>query len=416
MIERINELVAARFSGVGTTRGSFFRIHVWAVAFLLLASSVAASHGTNLARRRQQFGRVQNVALGLDDQRAFAPSAYDHRYFHIAWIAGSEAEVFPSASKATYLPRIMLPSLPEIAGKQVVIDVYFLPSMRTADEYFALLDAIAEKPDMIVMSLNAVWAMNPVSVHEWSQLDAKAAAALATKPAEWPVAASLVSPSDLGWGIATHLKPFANRSYYSTKIHKIVDELGPLDRTQLAQLRYYASVNADRYQALFTFAPLGFWFAHRYNACNPSNVAKPPSSRCDATGWGRWIDRSNTMDNSLNRTVITAIGRELKASKIPSYVYLSQVNDTWLDRDPVVRAAVAGVERQLRNEAGAFHARNIRFQPTSATRFVTGLGFLANDPVHIAQAGTLPSYLAHELCALEAQVGKGAACTPTVTR
>src|SRR3954469_3112152 len=97
MIERINEFVARRFGGVGTTRSSFLRIHAWALVFLLLASSLAATHGQSLAFRRR-LGPVEKLGLEQNDPRAFAASAFSKKkYFHIAWIAGSETEVYVNA-------------------------------------------------------------------------------------------------------------------------------------------------------------------------------------------------------------------------------------------------------------------------------------------------------------------------------
>ena len=58
MIDRISRYAAEHFGGLGTTRSSLIRIHVWALAFLVLVSSVASTH--DLAGEvRARLGPVQ---------------------------------------------------------------------------------------------------------------------------------------------------------------------------------------------------------------------------------------------------------------------------------------------------------------------------------------------------------------------
>lgn len=409
-IERLAQLVTRRFGGVGTTRGSFFRIHAWAIAFLVAASALSPAHtGENRARLRYLGGGVQNLARAYGDQRAYVSSPYPRKqYFHIAWIQGSEGEVFRGELPVKAVAATVRDALPRIDGRPVVVDIYYFPGAFLGDEYLSLLDALAAKPDLVVFSLNPVWVLNPLAAHQWMPLDARAALELAGKPRDWPVAAAMFSPSDLGWGFAqSHLRPVAERTYWSTRIHDLVDKLGPLNRSKLTTATAAHKLTLTE-RVLHDHTYL-FLFNRRLHL--PAGTAALLTRRnMTPARWAQYMNVANEGHNQLNRLLLDAIARALKASGVPSYVYLSQIN--WLATDPAMGRTVSGIEHQLAGFQRAFTARNIRFQPKSASRFVAGMKFLPRDTVHLTATAGLGPYLARELCGLEAQLDKGATCTP----
>jgi hypothetical protein len=360
-------------------------------------------------RRIEAKSPVQNLRLSDNDQRGFAKSPFGAKRFRIAWITGSEGGVFgPKGSE--YLPSSVLAHIPEVGGRRPAVDLYFLVAMRNADLYFALLDALATKPDMIVLSLNPVFVLSPIAEHQWMQLDADAARRLLDKPASWPIAASLLSPSDLMWGIGSAaLGPIRDRWYYGARVREEFDDFGPLDRSALQPAApsarrarsglVVAAPKVDRYQAVLNTPPANFFLEHRPAA----GVASTPDY------WLRSLTIEKDGDDAFNKTMLRAIARELRASKVPSYVYLAQVNNEFRQK-PAFRAALGGIERQLSDLRGDFAARNVLFQPRSISHFVTPSGFLKNDLVHIRQAGPVGPYLAGQLCHLAAQVGENATC------
>jgi hypothetical protein len=111
--------------------------------------------------------------------------------------------------------------------------------------------------------------------------------------------------------------------------------------------------------------------------------------------------------------LLNAIGRALTASGVPSYVYLSQMNNGWLADYPRLSRALGVIEQRLAGFGTSFDARNIRFEPTSTSRSVGGITYLPNDAVHMRDSAGVAPYVARQLCALEAQVGKGASCAPS---
>ena len=404
MIDRINRYAAEHFGGLGTTRSSLIRIHVWALAFLVLVSSVASTH--DLAGEvRARLGPVQVLNRDHSDQRAFGSSAFGKRAFHIAWIFSSEGYVARATAGIPSLVAFDLEkSLPNIGGRKVVVDIYGFLGMGLGDLHLALLDALAAKPDLVLLSLNPLQVMNPGAVHRWPQLDARGAVEIAKRPGEWPLGAALFSPSDLLWGLTeSQLTPVRERSYWSTRVHDLVDDLGPLDRSQVA---VSSSARApDRAQAILGSEPVTFWLTHRFNVFREDRFAL-----LGVKQWTDWFNVSNRGDNQLNAVMLRAIGAELRATKIPSIVYLAQVNSAWLATSPPFSRAVRRVERQLRSATGAFDARNVRYQPETLSRFVSGLAFI--DGVHVTDTGTVGPYLASQVCQLLTRIGQGARCRP----
>jgi hypothetical protein len=411
MIERINGFVARRFGGVGTTVGSFVRIHVWAIAFLVVISLVLPTRAGKLDSAPGFPSQIplfssnaskilQRLTLDGADQRAFRKSPFGKQRFRIAWIAGSEGAVYPPDHReGTYLAALAAKVLPKIDGRRVGIDLYAMPGIRLADIYFALLDAIKSKPDMIVIALNPVWVLNPVATHQWTQLDSKAANILIDKPPSWPLAASMLSPSDLVWGWASaHLKAVDDRASYSDDLQNLVKDLGPLDRSKLAEAT--KAQTPDRTQQVLSESTLAFWFEHRLH--------EPRASGPDS--WAKWIAESNKGESALNDMLLRAIAQELRAAKIPSYVYLAQVNSGWLTTNNAVESAVGGVEHQLVDMRGSFASENILYQPITASRFVQPLVFRPGDPVHMQAAAAMGPYLAEQLCTLVAKTGHHANC------
>jgi hypothetical protein len=412
VIERINDFVAGRYNGAGTTVGSFVRIHLWALAFLVAFSLVLPPKLPALFNATFPVGPavthagaqkvVQKVTLQAGDQRAFLPSPFGKKRFRIAWISGSEGEYFPNTTNenALSVASLAVKTLPQVDGRAVGVDFYFLPSMRLGDIYFALLDALKTKPDMIVLTLNPVWVLNPVATHQWSQLDANASVALLTKPAAWPIGASLLSPSDLGWGLAdSTLQVIRDKSSYNRTVQNVANDLDFLDESKLA-----AATKAqaqDRYQQLFTGLSVDFWFRHRLG----EGGASTPEV------WAKRMAQSNEGQSALNQMMLHAIATSLRNSKIPSYVYLSQVNSSWFATSTAFTSAVGGVERQLQNARSAFTAKNIHYQPLSATRYVSQqLTFVPDDPVHLRKADAIGIYLGDQLCQLAIQTGHRADC------
>jgi hypothetical protein len=172
--------------------------------------------------------RSHVVSLQLGDTRGYHPTAPPGSY-RISWIGGSEI-LGVRPRHQSIIPGLVNNRINEVDGKRTATDVYFQNAMRLADELSSLHRALASKPDLVVVSLNPVWVLNDLAVQQWGYMDGLLARGSAWPPADWPVAASLVSPGDVGWkGLSTLFGSIDDRLYWGTKLTEKTANLSFLD-------------------------------------------------------------------------------------------------------------------------------------------------------------------------------------------
>ena len=148
---------------------------------------------------------AQRLACPFGDTRGFKPTSRPGK-FQVAWIGGSETLAVGRGHRA-FIPRLVTDRVGTVDGRRVSTDVYFLNAIRLTDELAALSAAVAEKPDLLVISLNPVWVLNDLAPQQWGYLDGTLARHSLWPPSRWPVAASLVSPGDVGWKALSRVSP-----------------------------------------------------------------------------------------------------------------------------------------------------------------------------------------------------------------
>jgi hypothetical protein len=404
MIERINAFAARHLGGVGTSGWSFVRIHVWAVVFLVVIAAALPDREPDLARteynRIIDNPRVADLGLDRNDPRGFAESPYGERAFRAAWISGSEIQLIDDGYYE-FLPELVVEELPRVDGRRTAVDLYFLSAMRLGDAYLALLDAIESDPDVIVFSLNPAWVLNPIAVHEWENLEPGAARSLLSDPGRWPLALSLLSPSDVAWGlVGAEFDQFADRWHYGAKVRSAVSDWDLLDRTVGVE-PVEAEPDVDPYAEVLASRPVDFWYRHRLPA-----LPEPGPLR-----WAELVASANDADASLNRWFLRAVGDALVDSGIPSYVYLTPANQEWVREMPEVAGAVADLERLLAEVSPSFEADHVMFEATDPGPFLAPMTF--KDLVHLGRADPLAAHVSEEICGLLRRQGHEPECGPS---
>lgn len=210
-----------RLLGYVPTAWSLVRIAGFAVLGLVLATLVIPDHPGDISlsplNRVRGSHHSKVVTLQLGDTRGFRPT--DHpRAFRIAWVGGSEL-LGVRPGNAAIIPGLVNDGIRSVDGRRTRTDIYFLNAMRLGDELAAMKRAVASKPDLLVISLNPVWVLNDLAVQQWGYLDGLLARGSLWPPSSWPVAASLVSPGDVGWKtLSTVLAPVDDRLYWGTDV------------------------------------------------------------------------------------------------------------------------------------------------------------------------------------------------------
>ncbi len=104
------------------------------------------------------------------------------------------------------------------------------------------------------------------------------------------------------------------------------------------------------------------------------------------------MHQSNEGRSGINKIILRAIAKALRESRLPSYVYDAPVNRVFLETSKPLDNEVRGIEHQLEQLQPSFSTPNIRYQPLTAGRFVSGLSFRRQDVIHMRRAEPLGPY------------------------
>ncbi len=383
--------------GAGRSLGSIVRIlAVAAVSFLLIGTMFFPDR--HRTYEENNYNRVRGIASddvaritsgGRSDLHGFQPRVEDDS-FRIAWVGGSSIQSV-SETNYTFIPAEVARDLPTIDGREVTTDVYFLSGIRALDNYMAVLAAVEDEPDMIVVTINPAWVFNNTATRGWEELDPHAVQLLAADPQSASLFAPYLAPSDFVLGAASYASaPVRDRIRHSQAITDKLSGFTLLDRTpsdaeppppdELAQIR---AMNI----------PVAFWRKYRLAPVPDQTLGERQA---------QILLESDLDANSINRAVLDNMARITAESGIPTYVYVAPVNHEYL-ADPVVDTAVADIEAEIASHADRWSAPNQRFVPTNLSRFVEPFGFA--DLIHIQEPEAVSGYLTPELCEFLATTG-----------
>ena len=369
-----------------------FTIIVFAAAVGDVDFAPYSSYNTGL-----DSSTVRDLGAQRGDERGFGDPA-DDEYFRIAWVAGSSIQGVEPADR-TFLPDELAKVLPVVDDRPVAIDMYFLSGMRVLDEYAAVLTALEDEPDMIVVTLNPIWALNDRAIQGWDNLDGRLVELLWNDPSRWGMLASLASPGDAFWALSNQLDVFEDRYHWGLRwtdrfAGSSLLELGPPpeDPGEPSELDAIAAMQI----------PIFFWDAY-------AGVVGDHVTGADRQA--AVFEYVTDSDSRLNEIAVGGILQAVDDSGIPAYVYVAQFEEQALEAATVDKA-FERVEARLA-ELGEPHrnSQTLTYQPESLVRMVEGLEF--RDPIHIFDVTPVRDHLLVELCAVIASTGWSSICQET---
>ncbi len=384
--------------GYAATKWSIVRIAAVAVAGLLLASLVVPPRPGDLAATpyNAQLGTdtTRNVALPLGDTRGFAPTQRPGDY-QIAWIGGSETMAVGSKTRA-FIPQLVTDQIKTVDGRPVSTDIYYLNAVRLADELAALSSALAAKPDLVVVTLNPVWVMNDLAVQQWGYLDQTLLQRSIWPPSRWPVAASLVSPGDVGWKGLSWLSPRAvgERLPWGVDLADQTDALAFLEPVQGG----VSSEPATGLQQLAERRPVDFWFSQ----FKPSNQGTSLAARQLGI-----LERQVASTSSFNRTVLQQMFEMVSRAGVDAYFYMPPIDPT-VYVEPDAQRYIAEVRSMLAAASVGRTGGRIVFDPQGLQDRVPPTRY--RDIVHVLNGEPEATVLTEDLCALLVARGKQPGC------
>jgi len=382
--------------GFVVTRWTVVRIAVFAVAGLVVASLVVPARPGDISASpyNDVLGKrnTKNVSLPFGDTRGYKPRSRPDT-FRVAWIGGSETMAVGARTRA-FIPRLVSDRIRSVDGRRVSTDVYYQNAARLVDELAGLSAALATEPDLVVVSLNPVWVMNDVAVQQWGYLDGILARHSAWPPSRWPVAASLVSPGDVGWKVLSRLSPSAvgDRYEWGVGLAGRTDALGLLDPVPAP------AAAPSPLQKLAATRPVDFWFA-RYDPAPPGTPLTVRQLKL--------LQREVRSRSSFNRSVLQQMLEMVQRAGVDAYFYMPPI-DPRAYAQPQGRQYVAEVRSMLASASRDRTSERVVLDPQGLQERERPTRF--RDLVHKLDGTREAEVLSQDLCSLLVRRGKDPAC------
>ena len=400
-VKDVTGLLDRRFGSALGRPLSVLRTLVWVAVGLYVIGLLVPAPSVNLARRHinrtLRDVPARDLMLDKNDPRGWGRLKPDPHDFTIAWVGGSTIQTV-KPHHGGLLPVDVMHRVPEIDGKPVRTTMYLMEASRIYDLYAATAEALASKPDMLVVDLNPLWLFNPNAIQSWTNLNSVSVPNLAGDPGSWPLMAALYSPSDAALSLANgHLSSIRDRWSYAQKLRSVIDEMSPLTEPTAAP------VNQGRLKGVQLIAtmqsPLNFWNYYRLIPHDTPSAKRYPAM----------LRQAVTDGSALNDEIVEQLLDMLADAKIPTFAYLSAVDPSTL-ADPAVDKALHAVENHLRSLAASHEGGNLAVQWQSGIRLVKGLKF--RDMVHMTYDPPMADLLANRICAHLTAVDPRSSCAP----
>ena len=384
------------------TRGAAFRIAGWTALFLLLFNLCVPSVPVIPAMQKNlEQEQIIGMSTSFSDPRW---ARGDIQTMHgdgktaIAWIAGSSiriprGEVIEGQETVyRFLPAEVAGVLKSKYALDTQTYAYLLIARRALDTHTMVLDAVARKPDAIVLELNPFWDLNDWALFYRPNLMNKGASLWANRY-DWPLILALTSPGNLLWAwfgrrfplienAADYLKAMARALHRQTGFVRITKTVG--EKKSARTLNYEA--------------PLSFWLVHRVHSGDPSGLTGR-DERSDVEAWQADAMARNDPDpRKLTYKTLRNTFQVLAASGIPALIYLAPASEK-LRGFPEASRGYTSVRNTL---------RDLRRSRTSSNKMKIIIDLPAEveaslsyrDLLHLEKEGRLPEYLAGEMSTL----------------
>jgi hypothetical protein len=237
--------------------------------------------------------------------------------------------------------------------------------------------------------------MNDLAVQQWGYLDQTLVRESGWPPSRWPVAASLVSPGDVGWKALSRLSrsTIGDRFPWGLDLAARTDDLTFLETVQGGPAE-----PADGLQQLAQRRPVDFWFSQ----FTPSNQG----TSLAATQLGI-LEREVASTSSFNRTILRQMFEMVRSAGVDAYFYVPPI-DPAVYAEPDAQRYIAELRSRLASAAAGQTTERIMFDPQGLQDRVPPTRY--RDIVHVLDGKPEAGVLTEDLCALLVARGKQPGC------
>ena len=403
MVRNVKDVQALldRFGGAGRGPWSLLRIIAWAAAGLVLIGILhplqQPKYSANKYNAVIKDPMARIVTMDKNDPRGFHRRTSDGNAFTIAWVGPSTLQSI-SKTHYSFIPADVRARIPEIDGRPVVVDIYFMSGARDLDLYAAVQAALHSDADMIMIDMNPLWLFNDRAVQAWDNLNGTTATTMLDQPSSWGLAAEFYSPSDVVLGLAgTHVAAIRDRWSYSAAIRDKVQVFDRLDVSHPPPATTHPS-QLDQIAAMSE--PLDFWTKYRPTVKASASVRDRQLS---------FLEQSDVSGGTVSDEIISQLLASLARSGLPAYVYVPPLAPDTM-ADPGISATLAGIESHLGHLAAQHRAPLLQVNNESLGRFLPRMPF--NDLVHVQDDGPEVTFLAQAICTHLLATSTVTRCTP----
>jgi len=301
----------------------------------------------------------------------------------IAWVADSSSKVvsIDALTRSTVvraLPDEVMRSLDRNFNIKPSVLFYYMKGRREAETYTLLLEAISQKPDAIVVTLNPFWVFNPYAIALEDNRYGTALNSRGLKLDNLIISSLLAYPRDTAFSlVGNSLRLFRDNLGY----HRLFMHTAPLPSTRTS------SGKRDELTELYFKEPLVFWLdkivpeihdegggRHGDRERKVMRVSDP-----DRANWNQYF-----LKLSLER---------LAESGIPTFIYLAPVNPKLMTSQADADSYLAVMNAIQKYFASPPH--NIKFDLRLPPEITASIKF--DDLYHMSESGALPDFLASRI-------------------
>lgn len=302
----------------------------------------------------------------------------------IAWVADSSSKVVStdSLTRSTVvraLPDEVMRSLDRNFNIRPNVLFYYMKGRREAETYTLLLEAISQKPNAIVVTLNPYWVFNPYAIALEDNRYGTALNSRGLKLDNLIISSLLAYPRDTAFSlVGNSFRLFRdNLGYHRLFVHNTPS---PPTRT--------SSDKHDELTELYFKYPLVFWLDRLV-----PEIAGEGGGRLHGDRERKVMRVSNPDRAYWNQYFLRLSLERLAESGIPTFIYLAPVNPKLMNNQADADSYLA-----VMNALQKYFANpppNIKFGLKIPPEITASIKF--DDLYHMSESGALPDFLASQI-------------------
>ncbi len=308
-------------------------------------------------------------------------------YLNVAWISGSSIKL-AKGRVLEYLPQKVNRLMSSKEGIPTRDFVYLIDARRILDTYTMVLDALARKPDAMVLVINPFWAFNSKAVFLKQNLF-NHGARLWWNASDWPWQFALTEPANHLYNlVGRHVPLITDRNNYIKYLREKSRELFGVSLIPSP----VTPLNRPGNETLKLSQPLKFWLL--FQVFNGDAEQFFPNGQMNTGAWQlAAMSQADTDLSSWPVYIMRKMLNKIRASGVPTLLYVAPVSSEM--RGMGSRKGYNAVLNTMQNLKSEYENDRLRFVVRIPASITNSLSH--SDYLHLSAPGELPAYLSTQL-------------------